>query len=141
MDGAGWPVLNFFPCKEEGHPPLSPLQTKLTIVGKKRNLQQGKSCLAIFGKSLGPPPLPPGWSFGTEIFFFLVLLRTALKDRPKGPSTANHQLPTANNRQLPTAANRQRRPTANRQPLLTAINHQSPTTNCRQPPSTATNRH
>ena len=73
------------------------------------------------------------------------LLRTALKDHPKGPPTANRQLPsTANrhqppttNRQPPTAANRQRRPTANCQPLPTATNHQSPTTN--RPP-TATNR-
>ena len=73
--------------------------------------------------------------------FFSFLLRTALKDHPKGPSTANHQPPTTNRRQPPTVANRQQRPTANRQPLLTAINHQSPTTNCRQPPSTAANRH
>ena len=95
-------------------------------------------------------------------FFFL--LRTALQDRPKGPPTANRQLPstanrhqppttnrqqppatkrqppTATNRQPPTAANRQRRPTANCQPLPTATNHQSPTTNRRQPPPTATNR-
>ena len=69
------------------------------------------------------------------------------KDRPKGPPTANRQVPsTANrhqppttNRQPPTAANRQRRPTANCQPLPTATNHQSPTTNHRQPPPTATN--
>ena len=83
---------------------------------------------------------------GPDFFF---LLRTALKDRPKGLPTANRQLPstanrqqppTATNRQPPTAANRQRRPTANCQPLPTATNHQSPTTNCRQPPPTATNR-
>ena len=87
----------------------------------------------------------PGGSLRDEIFFFL--LRTALKDRPKGPPTANRQLPsTANrhqppttNRQPPTAANRQRRPTANCQPLPTASNHQPPATNRRQPPPTATN--
>ena len=69
------------------------------------------------------------------------LLRIALKDRPKGPPTANRQPPpTAANCQPPTAANGQRRPTANHQPLPTATNHQSPTTNHRQPPPTATNR-
>ena len=81
-------------------------------------------------------------------YFFL--LRTALKDRPKGPPTANRQLPpttnctncqppTATNRQLPTAANCQRRPTANRQPPTTANRHQPPITN-HQPPPTTTNR-
>ena len=53
---------------------------------------------------------PPGGSLRDEIFFFL--LRTPLKDRPKGPPTANRQLPS----------------TANR--------HQPPTTNCHQPPAT-----
>ena len=38
---------------------------------------------------------------------FLFLLRTALKDSPQGPSTANRQPPTATNRQPPTATNRQ----------------------------------
>ena len=60
---------------------------------------------------------------GPDFFFFLV------KDRPKGPPTAN--------RQLPPIANRQPRPTANRQPLPTATNHPSPTANCRQLPPTA----
>ena len=79
----------------------------------------------------------PGRSLRDQIFF---LLRTALKDRPKGPPTANRQLPpTANRRQLPTAANRQPPPTSNRQPLSTATNHPSPTANCCQPPPT-TNR-
>ena len=76
-----------------------------------------------------------GRSLRDQIFF---LLRTALKDRPKGPPTANRQLPpTANRHQPPTAANRQLRPIANRQPLPTATNHPSPTANCRQPPPTA----
>ena len=88
----------------------------------------------------------PGGSLRDEIFFFL--LRTALKDRPKGPPTANRQLPSTTNRhqppttnrQPPTATNRQRRPTANCQPLPAASNHQPPATNRRQPPPTATNR-
>ena len=92
------------------------------------------------------PPPSSGRSLRDQFFF---LLRTALKDRPKGPPTANcHQPPTATNRQPPTttnrqpptAANRQRRPTANCQSLPTATNHQSPTTNRRQPPPTAINR-
>ena len=62
-----------------------------------------------------------------------VLLRTALKDSPQGPLTANRQpLPTANRQPLPTA-NRQPLPTANRQPL-TANRCQPPTAN-RQDPS------
>ena len=79
-----------------------------------------------------------GRSSRDQIFF---LLRTALKDRPKGPPIVNHQPPptAANRRQPPTAANRQPRPTANRQPLPTATNHPSPTANCRQPPPTAAN--
>ena len=54
----------------------------------------------------------PGRSFGTEIFF-LILLRTALKDRPKGPSTANYQPPPTANRQLPPTASGDQPPTAN----------------------------
>ena len=56
------------------------------------------------------PAFLPGSSFGTEIFF---LLRTALKDRPKGPSTANHQPPPTANRQLPPTASGDQPPTAN----------------------------
>ena len=85
-----------------------------------------------------------GGPYGTRFFLF----RTALRDRPKGPSTPNHQPPPTANRQPPPNANRQppptasgdQPPTANRQPLPTAINHQFPTTNRRQPPPTATNR-
>ena len=54
-----------------------------------------------------------------------LLLRTALKERPKGPPTANRQLPPTANRHQPPTANRQPRPTANRQPLPTATNHPS----------------
>ena len=71
-------------------------------------------------------------------FFFL--LRTALKDRPMGPPTANHQPPPTANHQSPPTANGDQPPTANHcQPPPTAANHQSPTTNRRQPPPTATN--
>ena len=75
--------------------------------------------------------LNSGSSLRDQIFF---LLRTTLKDRPRGPPTANrqhpstdnrHQLPTTNRhqppatnrRQPPAATNRQQRPTANCQPL------------------------
>ena len=76
----------------------------------------------------------PSLVFGQGVLkgldFFL--LRTTLWDRPKGPSTANHQPPTANRRQPPAATNRQAPTTAKRhQPLIP--NHQ-------QPPTT-TNRH
>ena len=83
--------------------------------------------------------LRPGGPLGTRFF----LLRTALKDRPKGPPTAHHQPPptanrhqplTATNHQPSTANNQQQRPTAYRQPLATATNHQSPITNRHQPP-------
>ena len=92
-------------------------------------------------------------------FFFL--LRTALKERPKGPPTANRQLPStanrhqrpttnrhqppatnrrqppaATNRQLPTTANRHQPPITNHQPPPTTTNRQLPTAN-RQPPPTA----
>ena len=63
------------------------------------------------------------------------LLRTALKDRPKGPPTAKP--PTATNRQSPTT-NRHQPPTANRHQPPTANRHQPPTANRHQPP-TATN--
>ena len=113
-----------------------------------------------------PPSTPagPGWSVahgppstghsstgravlnGPDYFFFTFLLRTALKDRPKGPPTANRQLPsTANRHQPPTthrhqppATNRRQPPAATNRQLPTATNHQSPTTN-RRP--TTTNRH
>ena len=59
-----------------------------------------------------------------ELDFFL--LRTALRDRPKGPPTANHQPPATTNRQPPPTASRQP-PTANRQSPPTG-NRQSPPT-------------
>ena len=73
------------------------------------------------------PVVPPsGRSLRDQIFFFL--LRTALKDRPKGPPTAN--------RQLPSTANHQPQPTASHQPLPTASGDQPPTANHCQPPPT-----
>ena len=72
-----------------------------------------------------------------RVFF---LLRTAPKDRPKGPSTANHQPPpTANRHQLPTANCRQPPAATNRQPPTTANRHQPPIPNHQLPP-TAINR-
>ena len=91
-----------------------------------------------------PRPVPYAWalagrSLRDQIFFFL--LRTALKDRPKGPPTANHQLPSTANRHQPPATNRRQPPAAtNRQLPTTANRHQPPITN-HQPPPTTTNRH
>ena len=76
----------------------------------------------------------PGGSLRNPNFF---LLRNALKDRPKGPPTANRQLPPTANRQQPPNANHQPPPTTNRQPrpLPTATNcHQPPPATNRQPP-------
>ena len=92
---------------------------------------------------MGPPP-QSRFGVGRRAVLkgpdFFFLLRTALKDRPKGPPTANsHQPPTATNRQPPTAANRRQPPAAtNRQLPTTANRHQPPITN-HQPPPTATN--
>ena len=72
-------------------------------------------------------------------FFFG--LRTALKDRPQGPSTANHQPPSTANRHQPPTANRRQPPAAtNRQPPTTANRHQPPIPNHQLPPTTI-NRH
>ena len=86
---------------------------------------------------------------GPDFFFFL--LRTALKDRPKGPPTANHQPPptashqpppTASGGQPPTANHCQPPPTTNHQPPTATNHHQPPVANCqlptanRQPPPT-----
>ena len=71
-----------------------------------------------------------------KLDFFL--LRTALRDRPKGPSTGNHQ-PPANHHQPPTANRRQPPAATNRQPPTNANGHQPPIPN-HQPPPTATNR-
>ena len=99
-----------------------------------------------------PAPPPPLWTYSQggplgPRFFFLLLLRTALKDRPKGPSIANHQPPpTASRHQPPTANCRQPPAATNRQPPTTANCHQPPipnhqllptTINRHQPPSTA----
>ena len=88
----------------------------------------------------------PGGSLRDEIFFFL--LRTALKDRPKGPPTANRQLPSTANRHQPPTTNRHQPPATNRRQPPAATNRQLPTTANRlqpptashQPPPTTTNR-
>ena len=80
-------------------------------------------------------------------FFFL--LRTALKDSPKGPPTAYRQLPSTANRHQPPTTNRHQPPATNRRQPPAATNRQLPTTaNCLQPPTashqpppTTTNRH
>ena len=41
-----------------------------------------------------------GDPLGPSFVYFFILLRTALKDRPKGPSTANRQPPTANRQHM-----------------------------------------
>ena len=104
--------------------------------------------------SITDQPAPRAVLKGPDFFCFF-LLRTALKDRPKGPPTANrHQPPTTNrqpptashqppttNRHQPPATNRRQPPAAtNRQLPTTANRHQPPITN-HQPPPTTTNCH
>ena len=75
------------------------------------------------------------------------LLRTASKDRRKGPPTANRQPPPTANHQPPPTASGDQPPTANHyQPPPTTTNcHQPPVANCQPPiaanrqPPTATN--
>ena len=82
-----------------------------------------------------------------RVFFFF--LRTALKDRPKGPPTANRQLPSTANRHQPPTTNRHQPPATNRRQPPAATNRQLPTTANRlqpptashQPPPTTINRH
>ena len=68
------------------------------------------------------------------------MLRTALKDHPKGPPTANRQPPTPINRQPPTTNRHQPPPTASGDQPPTANHCQPPPTTNHQPP-TAANRH
>ena len=109
-------------------------------------------CCVSRNFGLGGKSVTQGGPLGTRFFF---LLRTALKDRPKGPPTANRQPPTANHQppptasgdQAPTANHCQPPPTTNHQPPTAANHHQPPpttscqlsTANCRQPPTA--NRH
>ena len=76
-----------------------------------------------------------GGSLRDQIFFFL--LRTALKDRPKGPPTANRQLPSTANRHQPPTTNRHQPPATNRHRPPAATNRQLPTTANRLQPPTA----
>ena len=76
-----------------------------------------------------------GRSLRDQIFFFFA------KDRPKGPPTANRQLPsTANRHQPPTTDRHQPPPTANHDQPPTANHCQPPPTTNHQPP-TAANHH
>ena len=64
------------------------------------------------------------------------LLRTALRDRPKGPSTTNHQPPPTANHQPPPATSRDQPPAANHcQPPSTTNPQLPPTATNRQPPT------
>ena len=96
------------------------------------------SILRTLGLSVWNGPRA-GRSLRDQIVFFL--LRTALKDRPKGPPTANCQLPsTANRHQLPTTNRHQPPPTASGDQPPTANHCQPPPTTNHQPP-TAANHH
>ena len=76
----------------------------------------------------------PGRSLRDQFFFFA-------KDRPKGPPTANRQLPsTANRHQPPTTNGHQPPPTASGDQPPTANHCQPPPTTNHQPP-TAANHH
>ena len=74
---------------------------------------------------------------GRDFFF---LLRTALKDRPKGPPTANRQLPSTANRHQPPTTNRHQPPATNRRQPPAATNRQLPTTANRLQPPTASHQ-
>ena len=97
------------------------------------------------GEGGSPPPPLPKCSISARAVLkgpdFFFLLRTALKDRPKGPPTANRQLPsTANRHQPPTTNRHQPPPTASGDQPPTANHCQPPPTTNHQPPTT-TNRH
>ena len=84
---------------------------QVPLVGPYSTLDQLARAMTSFQPL---PPPPQGCPYEARLF---VSLRTALKDSPQGPPTANRQPPTATNRQSPTATNHQPPPTANRQPL------------------------
>ena len=99
------------------------------------NRQNKSARSAKFGRRVGGRgyPSPRAVLWDREFFF---LLRTALKDRPKGPPTANHQTPPTANRQPPTTANCHQPPIPNHQLPPTTINrHQPPATASRQSPT------
>ena len=76
---------------------------------REQPLGAGPGQSKTFPGTLTPNPqrlCSPGGSLGGLDLFFL--LRIALRDRPKGPPTANRRLPsTANRHQPPTATHRQ----------------------------------
>ena len=134
-------------------PPPPPLQTKVTIVGHfwyphfwvPDPPPLSKTSLPPIPLS-SPPPAPGanphtgvrGVLKGRDFFF---LLRTPLKDRPKGPPTTDRQLPsTANRHQPPTTNCHQPPPTASGDQPPTANHCQPPPTTNHQPP-TAANHH
>ena len=97
--------------------------------GRRLRTPRGASCspAGLRGRR-GPSP---GRSLRNQMF---VLLRTALKDRPKGPPTANHyQPPPTTNPQPPTAANHHQPPPTASCQLPTANRRQPPTANRHQP--------
>ena len=102
-------------------------------LGRGGYLGEAGTAPQLVATRLRDQPCTSGLSLRTP---FCLLLRTALKDSPQGPPTANRQPPTVTNRQPPTAANRQPPTAANRQPP-TAANRQPPPTANRQPPPTA----
>ena len=82
------------------------------LVGGSPRASHGRSTAGYIRARLHH--VPAGGSLRGNIFF----VKAALRDRPNGPSTTNHQPPpTATNRQPPAATNRQPPPTAtNRHP-------------------------
>ena len=93
----------------------------------------GTPVLSTAGGQLPCPHLSRAVLKGPDFFF---LLRTALKDHPKGPPTANRQLPsTANCHQPPTTNRRQLLAVTNRQLPTIANRHQPPITNHQPPPT------
>ena len=101
------------------------------ILGSWNVVHSGKQKLALANgvannDSLGLGVLlPVSWDKEPNFFF---LLRTALKDRPQRPPTANRQPPTASGNQPPTANHCQPPPITNHRPPPTA-NRQPPTAN------------
>ena len=101
----------------------------------------GRACtqcsIVYRGEGFGGEPngCGPGRSLRDQSFFFFA------KDRPKGPPTANRQLPsTANRHQPPTTNRHQPPPTASGDQPPTANHCQPPPTTNHQPP-TAANHH
>ena len=100
----------------------------LKCIRQKIGTMHPNSFMGVFRKDQGGP-------LGPRFFF--------VKDRPKGPSTANHQPPPTANRHQPPTASGDQPPTANHcqppsttnlQPPIATNRHQPPVAN-RQPPT------